>query len=74
MDFRRTIPIQTQLNQLEYKVLQWLSERQARNESEMLRELIRKAGDEAGFFSQLAVVKANEDAAVSLTEPADVAG
>lgn len=70
MDFRRTIPISTQLNALEYKVLQWLSQRQARNESETIRELIRKAGDEAGFFSHLAVAEPDEKDEVVLSDGA----
>jgi hypothetical protein len=59
MNYRRTVPVQTQLNELEHMILQWLAKRQARSESECLRELIRKAGDEAGFFSELA--KAGSD-------------
>jgi hypothetical protein len=54
MDFRRNKPVMTQLNELELTILQFLSQRQARTESETIRELIRKAGDDAGFFSELA--------------------
>jgi hypothetical protein len=70
MDYRRTINVSFNVNSLEHSVLQWLSQRQARNESETLRELIRKAGDEAGFFSELA--KANVGETVR-AEPANVA-
>ena len=62
MNHRRTIDVKTRMNDLEFSVLQWLSKRQARNESETIRELIRRAGDEAGFFSELAKAERDENA------------